>query len=164
MIPNAYKKLSKLVGTEYDPGEVNFDVNDTEFSESKWRFKRATQNLLKQAKTSLQKCQNKLKSAFIKDRVAEIRQGRNSFKPTQFFKRTDPNSIYSNHQLYNVLVKENKRAADGTIKTTTTTSSEGDTVKKVVGETWGNIMSKKKNRPQGSPLFFKHKALQEARK
>ena len=95
--------------------------------------------------------------------MAEIRQGRNSFKPTQFFKCTDPNSIYSNHQLYNVLVKENKHAADSTIKTTTTTSSEGDTVKKVVGETWGNIMSKK-NKPQGSPLFFKHNALQEARK
>ena len=28
------------------------------------------------------------------DRVAEIRQGRNSFKPTQFFKHTDPNSIF----------------------------------------------------------------------
>ena len=102
----------------------------------------ACKTSLKLADRALKRAQQAHTQSFINKRVKEIRELRNSPKPSQFFKRCHPLKLYPNQSLYSA--KETV-----TVRGTTTTQeyAKPQDVLCIVAKCWENIMSSKTKAP-----------------
>ena len=97
---------------------------------------------LKLASKALKKAQLAHTHSFINRRVEEIREMRNSPKPSQFFKRCHPLKLYPNQSLYTAKETVSVRGT-----TTTQEYAKPQDVLRIVAKCWEGIMSSKTKAP-----------------
>lgn len=92
-------KVQKLAGTEYYPGAPPAGFGKKYLDE--WlKYRENIQNMIKKVNTEISQHEAKNKNEYIKQRIDKIRNNKNSATPSKFFKKTDPESVISNQQLF----------------------------------------------------------------
>ena len=142
-IPKAFHKLTKLRDTPYKTPllEGPFPLED-DFGNQLALVFDACKVSLKMANKALKKAQQAHTQSFINRRVNEIRELRNSPKPSQFFKRCHPLKAYPNQSLYTAKETTNTRGIISTHE-----YAKPQDVLRIVAKCWEGIMSSKKRAP-----------------
>ena len=114
--------------------------------------------MIKKVNTEISQHEAKSKNEYIKQRIDEIRNDRNSATPSKFFKKTDPESVIPNQQLFAVTYQNVKNKAQKI------TSAVPSVVKTTVAAVWGKIFETATKNPNQDMPFTQTKTFSDIRK
>lgn len=160
-IPQTVYKVYN-VDEQYQPAKIEVQqlINNGQLIKE---FKKDINQKIKQVQSDLEKCKSKKTHEFIQNKVDEIRNERIN-DHSKFFKRTDPDSIYSNQQLYCVKTKVSSiNPETGLMEEHTIISNNGNIVADEVFNTWNNIFQSHTPKKTQPLKIFSQGIFQEKR-